>query len=83
MRYCTVPGAQEIFVTGITVAFNFSDPFPCGTAYIFLSATRSDAKGGYDLYIADVKSGKIWPMDYYNTSINSGNNELGSCYTDK
>ena|ERR1017187_7226411 len=60
---------------------NYSDPYPCGSGYVFLSSTRSDSKGGYDLYIADVNKGNIWSLSSYNYNINSVNDELGSCYT--
>ena len=59
---------------------NYSDPYPCNAEYIFLSSTKSDSKGGYDLYIADIKTGSIWSLSSYNPNVNSVNNELGSCY---
>ena len=60
---------------------NYSDPDPCGPGYVILSSTRSDSKGGYDLYIADVNTGNIWSLSSYNYNINSVNDELGSFYT--
>lgn len=60
---------------------NYSDPFPGGNGYIFLSSTKSDSRGGYDLYIADINTGNTWSLSDYNNSINSVNDELGSCYT--
>lgn len=62
-------------------AANYSDPFPCNAQYVFLSSTRSDSKGGYDLYIADINTGDIWSLSDYNVNVNTANNELGSCYT--
>lgn len=60
---------------------NYSDPYPCGSGYVFLSSTKSDSKGGYDLYIANINTGHIWNLSSYNIGINSVNDELGSCYT--
>ncbi len=60
---------------------NYSDPYPCGTGYVFLSSTRSGSRGGYDLYIADINTGDIWSLSSYNAGINSVNDELGSCYS--
>ncbi len=62
---------------------NYSDPYPCGTGNVFLSSTKSDSRGGYDLYVADINTGNIWSLSVYNSSINSVNDELGSCYSSK
>lgn len=59
---------------------DYSDAFPAGSDYVILSSTRKGAKGGYDLYVADLHSGKIVALDVYNAGINSINNELGACY---
>jgi len=59
---------------------NYSDAGPCGLKYLFLSSTKADSKGGYDLYIANIITGKIWNMLLYNTNINSVKEELGACY---
>ncbi|WP_295672722.1 hypothetical protein [uncultured Mucilaginibacter sp.] len=59
---------------------NYSDPYPCNDEYVFLSSTRTGTKGGYDLYLADIKTGNIWSLNVYNLNVNSANEELGSCY---
>jgi Tol biopolymer transport system component len=60
---------------------NSSDPFPCGTDYLFFSGTRSGTRGGYDLYIADALTGNAWSLSVYYPAINSEENELGICYS--
>ena len=60
---------------------NYSDPYPCGSGFVFLSSTRYGSIGGYDLYIADINTGNTWSLSNYNTTINSLNDELGACYT--
>lgn len=59
---------------------DYSDAYPVNSKYILLSSTRSDTKGGYDLYIADITTGIIWSLSNYNSSINTNRNELGSAY---
>lgn len=66
-----------------TADANYSDACPCGTKYVFLSSTKSDSKGGYDLYIANIITGKIWPLSLYNAGINSVNEELGASYNNR
>lgn len=61
-------------------AGDYSDAYPVNTKYILLSSTRAGTKGSYDLYIADITTGDVWPLDLYNRNINSRNNELGACY---
>lgn len=62
---------------------DYSDAFPCGEKYVILSSDRSGSIGAYDLYIADIKIGKIWSLTNYNAAINSNKNELGACYSSK
>lgn len=78
------------FSTGVSarLPFNnssadYSDAFPCGSNYVVLSSDRAGGAGNYDLYIADINSGKIWPLNKYNPGINTGKNELGACYSAK
>lgn len=71
--------------TPLRLGFNeptgdYSDAYPAGAKYIFLSSTRSGAVGGYDLYIADITTGDIWSLNKYNAAINASGNELGSSY---
>jgi Tol biopolymer transport system component len=62
---------------------NYSDAYPVGSKYVVLSSTCAGGKGGYDLYLANLETGKKWSLGLYNAAINSVNNELGACYTDK
>lgn len=59
---------------------DYSDAFPAGKEYLFLSSTRSGGIGGYDLYIAGIYSGAIWSLKLYDNKINTTLNELGACY---
>ncbi len=78
------------FSTGVAISLPFnksdadySDAFPCGPKYVILSSDRAGGVGAYDLYIADINSGKIWSLNNYYSGINSNKNELGACYSDK
>lgn len=71
--------------TSIYLAFNkknadYSDACPVSNEWLILVSTRSDSKGGYDLYIANETSGAIYPLSDYNSSINTSKNELGPDY---
>lgn len=71
--------------TSICLAFNkknadYSDACPVSNEWLILVSTRSDSKGGYDLYIANETSGAIYPLSDYNSSINTSKNELGPDY---
>jgi len=59
---------------------NYSDAFPANSRYVILSSTRPGGKGSYDLYVADMITGKRWSLSLYNAGINTGGNELGACY---
>ena len=59
---------------------NYSDPFPFGKEYVFLSGTKNGTVGGYDLYIANTSSGQIWSLSSFEKQINTTENELGTCY---
>ena len=78
------------FSTGVAISLPFnnsnadySDAFPCGTDYVILSSDKAGGAGNYDLYIADINSGKIWSLSNYNSGINTMQNELGACYSEK
>jgi len=62
---------------------NFSDAFPINEHMVVLSSTKSGGSGQYDLYIADIKNGKIWSLSLYNSNVNTSMNELGACYSNK
>lgn len=66
-----------------TADANYSDAYPYGNNYVFLSSTKAGSKGGYDLYIADIETGKIWSLSLYNANINSAKEELGAAYSSK
>jgi hypothetical protein len=60
---------------------DFSDAYPVNSRTVLLSSTRLGGRGEYDLYLADKITGKKWSLNLYNPYINSGNNELGGCYS--
>jgi Tol biopolymer transport system component len=60
---------------------DYSDAFPCNDSFVVLSCDKAGGKGAYDLYVADINSGKMWPLGLYNNGINSSLNELGACYS--
>lgn len=60
---------------------DFSDAYPVNNHILLLSSTKQGGRGEYDLYLADMESGKKWSLNLYNPYINSGNNELGGCYS--
>lgn len=62
---------------------DYSDACPVSAGWLILCSTRSDSKGGYDLYIAHETSGAIYPLSDYNSSINTSLNELGADYYGK
>lgn len=59
---------------------NFSDAYPISDSLLVVSSTKTGGKGGYDLYIVDVVSGKKWSLTNYSPYINSIKEELGSTY---
>lgn len=59
---------------------NYSDAYPVNDSLVILSSTRPGGRGGYDLYIANIKTGKRWSLSLYHPAINSARNELGACY---
>ncbi|MEO9022094.1 MAG: hypothetical protein ABI237_17735 [Ginsengibacter sp.] len=76
-------GAPPVSLLFNTSNANYSDAYPCRDDFVFLSSTRTGTIGGYDLYIANMRTGSIWSLSLYNKSINTSNNELGSCYSPK
>jgi Tol biopolymer transport system component len=62
---------------------DYSDAFPYDAQNVILSCDKTGGKGAYDLYIANIITGKIWWLNLYNAQINSSLNELGACYTNK
>jgi Tol biopolymer transport system component len=57
---------------------NNSDPAPVdGTNYLFFSSTTA---GGYQLYVADVSSGKRWSLSQFGVNNDTTKAKLGSNY---
>ncbi|HSQ47327.1 MAG TPA: hypothetical protein VLM44_10455, partial [Lutibacter sp.] len=60
---------------------NFSDAYPVNSHTVIISSTKIGGIGQYDLYLADMVTGKKWSLNLYNPYINSNNNELGVSYS--
>lgn len=60
---------------------NFSDAYPVDNHTLLISSTRQGGRGQYDLYLADMITGKMWSLNLYNPYINSDKSELGGCYS--
>lgn len=75
-------GAPVVPLLFNTINANYSDAFPCGKDYVFVSSTRHGSTGAYDLYIGNIKTGGISSLSSYDTNINTTANELGACYSD-
>jgi len=60
---------------------NFSDAYPVNNHTLLISSTKQGGIGQYDLYLADMVTGKKWSLNLYNPYINSDKNELGGCYS--
>lgn len=61
-----------------------SDPYPYqdGTRYLFyVSTDRVTGFGGYDLVFADLKLKKVWNLWTLNHKINTGEEQLGPCWS--
>lgn len=56
---------------------NDSDPFPIDRVRIGFSSDRSGGKGAYDVYIADLAAGTIYPV----AAANGSHNDLGGWYS--
>ncbi|MDP1677316.1 MAG: T9SS type A sorting domain-containing protein [Bacteroidota bacterium] len=66
------------------VVFNLSgsddsDPYPVDSAIVLFSSNRSGGKGGYDLWIGNLKTGETRSLNLF--GINTVRHELGVCYT--
>jgi len=71
-------------VPSVSLSFNktdgdYSDAYPINNNWIALSSTCPASIGGYDLFVANVVSGKIFSMTDYHPDINTPKNELGAC----
>ncbi|MDR2206798.1 MAG: hypothetical protein LBE36_11670 [Flavobacteriaceae bacterium] len=71
--------------TSISLPFNridgdYSDAYPIDDHLLILSSTRPGSKGGYDLYIADTKTGAIYSLSNYSNEINTNLEDLGAAY---
>lgn len=62
---------------------NYSDAYPVDSRYVIISSTRPGGKGSYDLYVADIVTGKKWSLSLYHPAINTAGNELGACYLER
>lgn len=60
---------------------DFSDAYPVNSHTVIISSTKIGGIGQYDLYLADMMTGKKWSLNLYNPYINSNKNELGACYS--
>ena len=60
---------------------NFSDAYPVNSHTLLISSTKQGGIGEYDLYLADMVTGKKWSLNLYNPYINSNKNDLGGCYS--
>ncbi len=76
--------SNEIVVPAFNNAdYNCSDACPIGEDLLIVSSTKSEGKGGYDLYMVDEVTGETWPLDRYNEDINNEYEQLGaSCYVE-
>ncbi|MDS0524585.1 hypothetical protein NNC19_02770 [Clostridium sp. SHJSY1] len=63
--------------------YDCSDAYAISEQYIIISSTKPDGKGGYDLYIADVETGKLWSMNLFGHGINNEKHQLGASYYSK
>lgn len=57
---------------------NNSDAYPVDSDYLFFSSTRNSGMGGYDLYLGQISTGKVWSLNDF--GINSSLEDLGVCY---
>ena len=74
-------GAKSVSLLFNTPDADYSDAYPVDSQYVVLSSTKAGGQGGYDLYIADRTSGAVWPMNSYNSGVNTNREELGASYT--
>lgn len=62
---------------------DYSDATPVNSDWVVISSTRTGTRGVYDLYIANVNTGKIYSLSRYNAEINTAKNELGASVYNK
>jgi Tol biopolymer transport system component len=74
-------GAPSIPMLFNTTGANYSDAYPYGKDYVFVSSTRTGTVGAYDLYLADRKTGNVVSLSLFDNDINTEANELGACYS--
>jgi Periplasmic component of the Tol biopolymer transport system len=60
---------------------NASDAYPINMDLMAISSTRPGGHGGYDLYIADRDTSRLWSMSLYHPLVNTSREELGAAYT--
>ncbi len=60
--------------------FDYSYPHYMKEDILLFSSTRPGTKGGYDLYIGDMNSGRVWSLSLYDNGMNTGQEELGVTY---
>lgn len=56
--------------------YNCSDACPISDKYMFMSSTKGN--NGYDLYLANIKTGKMWSLSSINSDINDEREQLGA-----
>ncbi|MDR2145075.1 MAG: hypothetical protein LBE91_01265 [Tannerella sp.] len=59
---------------------DYSDAYPVDDQWLILSSSRTGTMGGYDLYVANVETGDIYPLTDYHREINTSREELGAVY---
>lgn len=81
-RYNTNSGkCQRLAFNGKN--YDSSDACVISSKYLIVSSTKSSTKGGYDLFLADIETGKMINLSKYHSSINTIHNELGCAYINK
>lgn len=73
-------GASPEYLAFNKTNADYSDACAVSSQWLILVSTRPGSKGGYDMYIAHEKSGAIFSLSDYNTSLNTNKNELGPDY---
>lgn len=63
--------------------YDSSDACVISDRYMIVSSTKSGSKGGYDLFVADLETGKMTNLSSYYSKLNTVNNELGCAYINK
>ncbi|SFB86366.1 TolB family protein [Butyrivibrio sp. YAB3001] len=60
--------------------YDCSDACPISSDYIIISSSKSGGKGGYDLYLVNIQTGKMTNLNKYQKKINTSLEELGCDY---